>query len=88
MLLLISHICIALSSILATTYAFAAPTKNKLYASYGLIGLTVATGTDLVIVTHARLESACLTGLLYLGLVSIGIIAVHYRLAMAEQHNK
>jgi hypothetical protein len=88
LVLLTSHIIIALSSIIFTTFMFVAPSRNKLYASYGLVGLTLATGTDLVISTHSRLVSACISGLLYLGLVSIGIVATHYRLATAKQKNR
>jgi hypothetical protein len=83
--LLISHVIVALSSIVLTTYAFVAPTKRKIYTSYAFVGLTLATGTDLVITTHTALLSACITGLFYLGVVSIGIIAAHYRLNLARQ---
>jgi hypothetical protein len=83
-MLLVTHIIIALSSIVFSSALFIAPSRKKLYTSYGLVGLTIATGTDLVITTHARLVPSCITGLIYLGIVSIGIVAAHFKLATAK----
>jgi hypothetical protein len=74
------HVVIALSSVAYTTYLFLAPSKLKFYVSYGLIGMTLASGTYLVITTHSPLLSSCEAGLAYLGVVLCGLIAARHRL--------
>jgi hypothetical protein len=84
MLILPVHIIIALSSVAYTTYLWFAPTKRKFYISYTLIGLTLVSGTILVLATHSPLLSSCETGLLYVGIVLSGVLAAHRRLAHSE----
>lgn len=79
-MLLLVHVCIALSSIGFTTYLFVSPTKTKFYIDYALIGLTLISGTALVIASHSPILAACETGLLYIGVVLSGLVAAHYRL--------
>lgn len=83
-MLLITHIIIALSSIAFTTLTYALPSKNKLRAAYGLVALTLGTGTWLVISTQSALLHSCMTGLLYLAVVSAGIVAARHKL---KQYN-
>jgi len=83
-MIVLAHVLIALSSVLYTSYLFLRPSKAKFYVSYGLIGLTLASGTYLVVSTHSRLLPACEAGLLYLGVVLAGLISAHYRLANAS----
>ena len=83
-MLLLLHIGIALGSIVFTTYLYFQPSVGKFRVSYGLVGATIASGTALVIRAHSPLLSSCITGLTYLGIVSIGIIAAHYKLAKQE----
>ncbi len=83
-MLLISHIIIALSSIVYSTFLFFVPTKRNLRISYGLVGLTLTSGTLLVVVSGARILQTCTTGLMYLGIVSIGMVYAHYELAHAK----
>jgi hypothetical protein len=73
------HVTIALSSIGYTTYLFIRPSQIKFYVSYGLIGLTIASGTYLVVSTHSRLLPACMAGLIYLGIMSVGVVLSHLR---------
>jgi hypothetical protein len=56
-----------------TTVLYLKPTKNKLATAYVLMGSTLATGTYLVANTGNNILKSCMTGLLYLGAVSIGI---------------
>lgn len=88
MIILPIHIIIALSSVAYTTYLLFSPSKLKFYVSYGLVGLTLLSGTILVIITHSPLLSACETGLLYSGIVLSGILAAHRRLAYSEAQPK
>lgn len=79
--MLLIHIAIAISSIGFTGYTYLQPSKRKLIASYLWVGLTIATGSYLVIMTPSHLVSACFTGLVYLGFVMSGVIATHRKLA-------
>jgi len=79
------HIIIALSSVAYTTLLFAHPSKNKFYVNYGLVTLTIASGTYLVISTHARILQACITGLVYVSIVTAGSAAAHYRLRLLNK---
>jgi hypothetical protein len=80
-MILIFHIIIALTSVVASTYAFISPSKTKIRASYGLVILTIASGTYLVISTHAGMLSSCITGLIYVGVVSLNLGVARHRLA-------
>lgn len=81
LMIVLLHVLIALSSVAYTTYLYFRPTKRKFYAAYGLIGATLASGTYLVISTHSPLLSSCVTGLVYLGIVSAGVFAASQKSA-------
>jgi hypothetical protein len=85
---LLLHILIALSSIAFTSYLFVAPTRRNFQVSYALIGLTLASGTYLVISTHARLLASCETGLIYIGVVLFGLIGARYRAVKSIAFNR
>jgi hypothetical protein len=87
-MILIAHIIIALSSICVTTALAFWPSPLKLRLSAGLIGLTLATGTYLVISMHSPLLSACMTGLIYLAVALSGVGVGYWRLATAKQLNR
>lgn len=80
-MLLISHLIIALGSLVAATVAVVSPTSTKLRLSYLLTAATIATGTVLVIVTHSPLLSSCLAGLTYTAAALSLIITAQKRLA-------
>ncbi|MGH7237317.1 MAG: hypothetical protein ACREGF_02165 [Candidatus Saccharimonadales bacterium] len=82
---MIFHITVALASILYSTFLFIAPSKLKLYGAYSLVGLTIASGSFLVVNTHVRILQACITGLVYIATVSVGIIFAHYKLDTKSQ---
>lgn len=85
-MLLVSHIAIALLSIAYTAFTFFIPSQTKIRISSWLVGLTLASGTLLVVSTHSGLVQACMTGLLYLGFNLAGIIAASRKLAAIESH--
>jgi len=87
-MLVLLHVLIALSSIVYTTYLFVRPSKSRLYVSYGLVALTLSSGTYLVISTHARLLQSCVAGLVYLGIISGAIAAAHYKLSAIKVDSK
>jgi hypothetical protein len=74
-MVLLTHIAIALSSILFATFLYVKPSKNRFYGSYALVALTLISGTYLVLSMHANLVQACTSGLVYLLIVSFGIAA-------------
>lgn len=80
-MILLLHIAIALASIAYTGYVFMRPSQDRLRNSYILIAGTLASGTYLVVIKPSHLLPACLTGLVYLGIVSIGIVAARMKLA-------
>ncbi|HVQ44828.1 MAG TPA: hypothetical protein VMT30_07780 [Candidatus Saccharimonadia bacterium] len=74
------HVIIALASLGFTTFVFFSPSRTKLHASYGLAALTITSGVYLTFTKPAHLLETCTIGLLYVGLVSAGIIASRHKL--------
>lgn len=81
---LLIHIIIAITSVAFTTLLFVVPTHAKFRVNYALIGLTLATGTYLVVSTNTSMLKACISGLLYISVVTAGTIAARYRYARRE----
>lgn len=76
------HIFVALSSLVYATYLYFSPSLSKLRVSYTLVGLTLISGTYLVMSKPAHLLQACLTGLVYLGVVSVAIALARHKLSV------
>ena len=87
-MLLMLHIFIALSSLGFATYLYISPNSAKFKIAYGLVAGTLASGTALVVVTHSPLLSSCMSGLIYLAIVSFGLAAARHKLAAGEANNK
>lgn len=85
--MILLHVLIALSSMAFTTFLYFSPSKNKLRASYVLVALTLTSGTYLVVSTGTPILRACLTGLIYLGAVSLGIVLAERKLAIRQLPN-
>ncbi len=82
------HVIIAITSIALSSITFFKPALKRLYASYGLIVATVASGTLLLIATPSNILHTCLSGLFYLTVISIVTIATHVRIRkLVEQEN-
>jgi len=79
-MIVLMHILIAISSVAVATIVFRAPTIKKLLVSYGFILATIASGTYLLIETPGAMLKACISGLLYVTVVTIVTIASHVRL--------
>lgn len=82
------HVLIALTSLVYAGYVYFSPSKTKLYAAYGLVALTLISGTYLVVTMNTPLLQACSTGLLYLGVVLSGLLAAHRKLATQVSTNE
>lgn len=81
---IILHVLIALISIAYTGFTLLHPNKSKLNISYGLVGLTLITGTGLVIANPTHMVSACFSGIVYLSFMTLGIVTAHKKLAKTE----
>jgi len=78
-MILLAHILIALASVGIASLTYFKPTTARLGASYGLILATIASGTVLIVTSPATLLHACVSGLLYVTVISIMTIATHAR---------
>ncbi len=87
MLILITHIIIAIAGIVSSGIAYLSPSQARLNLSYGLVAGTLASGTYLVISTSSDLVSSCVTGLVYLAGVSLAIIGAKNKLAVVRAKN-
>jgi len=74
------HILIALVSMAITTVAFVRPTRRLLYINYGFIGLTIASGVYLTVLSPAHMIETCTVGLTYLAVVSVGTVLARVKL--------
>jgi hypothetical protein len=83
-MLILIHVIIALSSIAYTSYIFISPSHTKLQASYVLMGLTLTTGTYLTWLKPAHMLQSCMMGLVYIAIVTVGILATKHKLALAK----
>jgi hypothetical protein len=84
-MILLTHIVIALGSVIYTGFMFLAPTKLKINISYVLLALTIGTGTYLTISTPAHMLQTCITGLSFVVFMLSGIAATKYKLAKAAK---
>jgi hypothetical protein len=75
------HVIIALTSLLYTSWLNFKPSQRGIRGAYWLVGLTLGSGTYLVVSTGSNMVQSCTTGLVYLGLVSAGLFSARYRLA-------
>ena len=80
-MVLLFHIVIAVSSLVYTGYVFLVPSKTKLNIAYLLVAATLFSGTFLVLTNLSHMVSACVTGLIYLGFITAGLVSAHRRLA-------
>ena len=83
-MILLTHIIIACASLGFTGYAFISPSKSKIRVSYALVALTLGTGFFLLWDKPAHMAQACVSGLVYLGIVSAGIAAARHKLARVK----
>ena len=85
-MIVILHVIIACLSIGLTSYAYMRPSVSKLRVAYGSIGMTLVSGLYLVWSTPSHMVQACTSGLLYIGIVSIGIVAARTKLAAIKNN--
>jgi len=84
-MLLLTHIIVALSSVLQATYALVQPTRTKIRVSYGLVATTLGSGALLVWQLRVPLTQPCLSGLLYIVMLTGMLLGARYRLRLTSQ---
>jgi hypothetical protein len=84
-MILLTHILIAVLSIILNTFILFSPSKSKLKISYFLTVFTIATGTYLILNLHTHLAQACLSGLVYLGYTLATSAYAYSRLALENK---
>jgi hypothetical protein len=82
-MLIVTHVIIALLSLLQATLTLVRPSRAKLHVSYGLVAATLASGTLLVMQMHSPLVSSCFSGLFYLAAAGSLLAMANRRLAKA-----
>ena len=87
-MILVTHILIALTSLVATTLLYISPSHKRLNISYALIAATLASGTVLVVETKSSMLSSCISGLVYLGIALTGALLGRKKLAKQEISSK
>ena len=75
------HVFSALTTLILAGWAYFRPQPGLLRAASGLFGLTLGSGTYLVLTKPVHILSVCLSGLLYSGVVGTGLYAAKRRLA-------
>lgn len=83
-IVLLIHILIALAGLAMSLVTAMLPSPTRLRLTAGLVGLTLLSGTYLVISQHAGLTAACLSGVAYLAVCLSGLIIGRLRLAAAQ----
>jgi uncharacterized membrane protein YgdD (TMEM256/DUF423 family) len=78
------HIVIALLSIIISIVAFFKPSQRKIVTSYIFAGMTVVSGTLLIILLNVSILHTCITGLGYLA-VTMGATLLARRKLLATQ---
>ena len=80
-MIILTHVLVALLSIVYTSFAYLKPTPSKLPTTYLLFILTLISGTYLVWIKPTHLAQSCLMGLAYFTFVAFGIVSTTRKLA-------
>ena len=70
-MVLVIHITIAIASVLSSLLSVLFPTKSRLFLTQLLTLATFTSGAALVITHPANLGKSCVSGILYLGFISL-----------------
>jgi len=84
-MILIFHIIVAVASLIFTGYTYFYPSFIKLKIAYTLVALMLLTGFYLVLSKPAHMTQTCMEGLVYLGIVSYGIVSARNKLIKTDK---
>jgi hypothetical protein len=79
-MLLITHIIIALISVVFATVLLFSPSDFKFKTNYLLLAATLSSGTYMVLDRGSHLVESCAAGLIYLAAVSLAIVLAKRKL--------
>ena len=82
------HIVIALSGIVQATLLLISPTNSKFRFMYILLAMAIASGTYLTWISRTHILSACVSGLLYIGVIAAAVLAARHKLSLQTINNK
>jgi hypothetical protein len=82
-MLLLTHIFIAVLSLVASAAAVVSPSANRILVAYGLVGGTIASGVALAWTNPAVIVHACVMGLIFVSISLGGITVARKKLAAA-----
>jgi uncharacterized membrane protein YGL010W len=85
-MILLLHIVVALGSLVAGSVLLARPSVGLLRTTYGLTAAALLSGTYMIWQSGAQLLQTCITGLLYVTLVTAAIVCGRRRLARERLH--
>jgi len=80
-MLLLLHISVALAGIIASTYSLLSPSRHRIVLAGALVGMTVISGTVIIVQKHLAILPSCESGLLYVGLNFVLLLVAKRRLA-------
>ena len=79
--ILVLHILVALTGLVYSVYLFFRPTKTGVKIVYGLLALTIISGSYLIYTKPAHITQTCIEGLVYIGVMLAGIFVARHKLA-------
>lgn len=80
-MLVFIHLIVALSGVICASWALLRPSSTKIQVGYGLLSLTLASGTALVVITRSPMLPSCLSGLAYCSFVLVALVFARRRLS-------
>lgn len=86
-MLLPVHIGIALTGIVVAALLYVAPSSVKFKLTYVLTGLTIGSGTWLIIDHPSHMVQSCLMGLAFLGFTFTCVALARNKMAAARQES-
>lgn len=84
---IVIHVLIAISTLAYTLYLYFRPSPDKFSPAYWLLGSTIISGTALIFLTGASILRTCLSGLAFIGVVSIAIVSAKHKLANQKNNH-
>ena len=87
-MLLITHILIALGSVVLSTMLLFSPSRFRLHASYCLIAATFLSGTLLIVTAKQHLLETCLMGLAYSAFTLVATVVAFHKLAPTKARTR
>jgi hypothetical protein len=83
-MIMVFHIFVALGSLLTASVLLARPSVSLLRMTYGLTAAALLSGTYMIWHSGAELLQTCVTGLLYVAIVTIAIALGRRKLATEQ----